>query len=88
MNAHVSDPRPANKIELSFDAHEFVLASFARAIAGAPPENRRKVFRLIAHDSFRRCCDDLRELAQVSGLIETFGDVTVTDDLTSAWGAP
>jgi hypothetical protein len=86
MNVHVSDPLPAGKIELRFDAHEFILASFSRAIAGAPPENRRKVFRLIAADTFRRCCDDLRELAAESGLIDLVGAVTVEDDLRAALG--
>jgi hypothetical protein len=86
VNAHVSDPLPAGKIELRrYDAHEFVLASFSRAIEGAPLENRRRVFRLIAHDSFRRCCAELWDLAENSGLLEQFGEVTISDDITSTF---
>jgi hypothetical protein len=85
MTVHLSDLRPECKIEPHFDAYAFVLASFSRAISGAPLENRRKVFRLIAADSFRRCCADLWELAEESGLVDLVGEVTVTDDLTSAW---
>jgi hypothetical protein len=85
MNVHVDDLRPARKVEPRFDAHEFVLASFSRAIEGAPLKNRRKVFRLIAADALRRCCADLWELAETSGLVETFGEVTITGDLNSAW---
>jgi hypothetical protein len=85
MNVHVSELLPNRKIEPHFDAHQFVLSSFARAIEGAPPENRRKVFRLVAHDSFQRCCDDLRELATESGLIDLVGAVSVEDDLRAAF---
>jgi hypothetical protein len=78
---------PLEDFAIKFDAHNFVLASFSRAISGAPLENRRKVFRLIAADSFRRCCGDLWELADESGLIDLVGEVTITEDLTSAfWG--
>jgi hypothetical protein len=70
-----------------FDAHEFVLQSFARAIRGAPIENRRKVYRLIAHDAFRRCCTDLWQLAYESGLADLVGETTVADDLAASfWG--
>jgi hypothetical protein len=52
---------------------------------GAPVENRRQVFRLIAADSFRRCCADLWELADESGLVELVGKTLITDDLTGAF---
>jgi hypothetical protein len=72
--------------EPKLDAHDFVLQSFSRAIAGAPVESRRKVFRIIATDSFRRCCADLWDLAHESGLVELVGEVTVTDDLVASFG--
>ena len=94
MNVVVLHNRSACKIEArfletdtnpeKFDGHEFILSSFARAISGAPPENRRRVFRLIAHDSFRRCRADLLKLAEESGLINLVGAVTVEDDLAAA----
>ena len=67
---------PPESFAIKFDAYAFVLASFSQAISGAPLENRRKVFRLIAADSFRRCCADLWELADESGLINLVGEVT------------
>jgi hypothetical protein len=85
VTVHVSDLSPEGKIE-PLDAHQFILSSFARAIDGAPLENRRKVFCLIATNSFRRCCADLRELAAESGLIDLVGAVTVEDDLAAALG--
>ena len=61
-----------------------VFESFTRAIAGAPIHNRRAVFYLIAADCLRRCVEDLRALAEASGLVETFGAVTVEGDLAAA----
>jgi hypothetical protein len=61
-----------------------LFVSFTRAISGAPTQNRRAVFRLIAADCQRRCVEDLRALAEASGLVETFGAVTVEDDLSVA----
>jgi len=63
-----------------------VFESFTRAISGAPIQNRRAVFHLIAADCCRRCIEDLRALAKASGLVETFGAVTVENDLSAALG--
>ncbi len=63
-----------------------VFESFTRAIVGASIQNRRAVFHLIAVDCYRRCVEDLRALAEASGLVETFGAVTVEDDLSAALG--
>jgi hypothetical protein len=61
-----------------------VFESFTRAISGAPIQNRRAVYQLIAADCYRRCVTDLRALAEASGLVETFGTVTVEGDLAAA----
>ena len=61
-----------------------VFESFTRAINGAPIQNRRAVFHLIAIDCYRRCFTDLRALAEASGLVEIFGTVTIEDDLAAA----
>jgi hypothetical protein len=63
-----------------------VFESFTRAISGAPIQNKRAVYHLIAADCYRRCSADLRALAEASGLVETFGTVTVEDDLAAAIG--
>jgi hypothetical protein len=71
--------------EISFAPYRgLVFESFTRAIAGAPTQNRRAVYRLIATDCYRRCVEYLRALAEASGLVETFGDVIVEDDLRAA----
>jgi hypothetical protein len=61
-----------------------VFESFTRAISGAPIQNRRTVYHLIAADCYRRCVADLRALAEASGLVETYGAVTVENDLAAA----
>jgi hypothetical protein len=61
-----------------------VFESFTRAISGAPIQNRRAVYPLIAVDCYRRCVKDLRALAGASGLVDAFGAVTVEDDLAAA----
>jgi hypothetical protein len=60
-----------------------VFESFTRAISGAPIQNRRAVYHLIAADCYCRCVADLRALAEASGLVETFG-ATIENDLVSA----
>jgi hypothetical protein len=60
-----------------------VFESFTRAISGAPIQNRRAVYHLIAADCYHRCVADLRALAEASGLVETFGAVIVEDDLAT-----
>jgi hypothetical protein len=72
--------------EIPAEPSNLVFESFARAIRGAPLENKRAVLRLIAVDACRRCYDDLSALARASGLVETFGTVTVQNDLASAFG--
>jgi hypothetical protein len=62
-----------------------VFESFTRAISGAPIQNRRAVYHLIAADCYRRCVADLRALAEASGLVETFGAVIVENDLAAAF---
>jgi hypothetical protein len=71
--------------EIPLDLYKgFVFESFTRAISNAPIQNRRAVYRLIADDCYRRFIADLHALAEASGLVETFGDVTVEDDLRAA----
>jgi hypothetical protein len=71
--------------EIPLDPYKgLVFESFTRAISNAPVQNRRAVYHLIAADCYSRCVEDLRALAEVSGLVETFGAVTVEDDLTAA----
>jgi hypothetical protein len=61
-----------------------VFESFTRAISGAPIQNRRAVYHLMAGDCYHCCVADLRALAEASGLVETFGAVTVEDDSAAA----
>jgi hypothetical protein len=72
--------------EISTESSNLVFESFARAIRGTPIENRRAVYQLIATDCYHRCVEELRALAEASGLVETFGAITVEDDLAAAFG--
>jgi hypothetical protein len=83
MSCLSNTARPRNEIPLP-PYRGLVFDSFTRAISGAPIQNRRAVYNLIAADCYRRCVEDLRALAEASGLVETFGVVTVDDDLRAA----
>jgi hypothetical protein len=79
----ISEPPSSAHPDLA--ATRLIFGSFVRVIRNAPVENQRKVFRLMATDSFRCCCADLWELAYDSGLVHLVGEATITDDLTSAF---
>jgi hypothetical protein len=75
-----------------FDPAEFIFTSWSRALTGARPEHKLKIFGEMAKDARRyagghcQVIDDLLVVADKSGLTDLVGDVCVQDAIRAAFG--